>query len=386
MSEADTTSRCIFIRQMVAAPVGVKIPERFRRGRKETHTWSVEDWISELLRVPANSHHVAAPLVPVSVFGLGIDELPAYCKALLKNAAAQTETYRRRGKVHIRRQRQNQCVLFSVVTSWPALQMEETEERKKWLALTTATMQAWYGECLKVGIAHSDEAYYHIHWLVDLGGAPIHRLHAGHAAADAQPVKSKKGEAYRNGTRQLINDYYEAVGKPLALLRMSATPRPRVSRSQAQRTRQLQQEDEAAQLRKRNAELEQKAQALAAAQAQHLENEKQFDSDFTQGEEYLNRRLQELDAEADAVKRQRDQVRALKEEYELKKARVEAEATAMWKAIGDAVATTKAWQWEVRDQVALEARVARVRDKVRPGGGRRGVGNQDNDDLLDIPF
>lgn len=385
MIEIAAPSRCIFIRQAVAAPVGAKIPERLRQGRKETHTWSVRDCLNEIVRVPANSPHVTAPLVPVSVFGLSVDELPAYCETLLKNAAAQTETYRRRGKVHTRRQRQTQCVLLSVVTSWPGLQMEETEERKKWLALTTETLRAWYGDSLKVGIAHSDESYYHVHWLADLGGAPIHRLHAGHAAADAEPVKSKKGEAYRLGVKKLISDFYEAVGKPLNLQRESNCPRPRLSRSQAQRNRQLQQENEAADLRKHNAELEQKAQALAAAQAQHLENETHFDADLAQGEAYLDRRMAEIEAAEESLKRERGNVQAMKDEYESKKLRIESEAAVLWKVIAESAKKTKAWQGEVQDQLALEARVARVRGMVRPGGGR-GVVDGPDDDLSDVPF
>lgn len=385
MNEIATPSRCIFIRQMIAAPVGVKIPERFRKGRKQTHTWNVTQWINEFIRTPANSHHVTDKLIPESVFGLAIDELPSYCDDLLKKAVAQTTQYKRRGKLHIRKQKATQGVLLGVVTSWPAPEMVETDERKKWLALTTATMQAWYGDSLKVGIAHSDEAYYHVHWLADLGGAPIHRLHAGHAAADAEPVKSRKGEAYRFGTSKLINDFMELVGKPLNLQRQSDTPRPRLSRSQAQRNRQLQQETEAADLRKRNLELEQKAQALAAAQAQHLENVGQFDTDLADGDDYLNRRLEEIDAAESALQRDRDQVRAMRDEYELKKARIEAEAVAMWKVIGEAATTTKAWQGEVQDQVALEARMARVRGNLRPGGGL-GAGGTGEDDLSDVPF
>jgi predicted nuclease with TOPRIM domain len=159
-----------------------------------------------------------------------------------------------------------------------------------------------------------------------------------------------------------------------------------VSRSQAQRNRQLQQENEAAELRKRNLDLDQKAQALAAAQAQHLENVTHFDADLADGEEYLNRRLEEIDAAEDALQRERDQVNALKVQYESKKVRIESEAAAMWKVIGDAAATTKAWQGEVQDQIALESRVARVRGKVRPGGGLGGAGSGDDDDLSDLPF
>jgi hypothetical protein len=386
MIEAATPSRFVFIRHMVAAPVGVKIPERFRRGSKQTHTWNVAQWINEFIRTPANSHHVTDKLIPDSVLGLAIAELPAYCDDLLKKAAAQTTEYHRRGKVHVRKQKSTQPILLCVVTSWPEPNMQDTDARREWLALTTATLRAWYQDSLKVGIGHSDEAFYHVHWLVDLGGLPVRRLHAGHAAADAEPVKSMKGEAYRAGTRNMVSEFWEAVGKPLNLQRMSPTPRPRLSRSQAQRNRQLQLENEAAELRKRNAELEKLAKDLAAEQAQHHKNVTQFDADFVEGEEYVNRRLAEIETAEELLKRDRAMAQRTKEEFEEKKLRIEAEASAMWIVIGDAAEKTKAWQQEVRDQLALEARVARVRGMVRPGSGRAGAGSWDDDDLSDVPF
>jgi len=388
MNEIAEPSRCIFIRQMTAAPVGVKLPKRVRKGPKDTHTWNVDQWINELIRVPENSHHVAAPLVPVSVFGLGIDELPAFCENLLKKAAAQTESYRRRGKSHVRVQKKTQPTLLCVVGSYGVPDMVETEERLRWQRLTTETMQAWYGDKLKCGIAHTDEAFYHVHYLIDNDGSPVRHLHAGHAAADAELVKSKKGEAYRAGCQRLLDEFWEQVGQPMGWQRMSPSPRTegRVSRSQAQRNRQLQLENEAADLRKRNLDLEQKAKVLAAAQAQHHENVTHFDADLADGDAYLNRRLAEIDAAADALQRERDQVRALKDEYESRKLRIESEAEVIWRVIGEAAERTKAWEGEVRDQIALEARLARVRGMVRPGGGRGDSVGESDDDLSDVPF
>lgn len=386
MIEDVAPSRFVFIRQMVAAPVGVKIPERFRKGSKQTHTWNVAQWINEFIRTPANSHHVTDKLVPESVFGLAIADLPAYCDELLKKAAAQTVEYRRRGKVHLRKQKATQPILLCVVTSWPEPEMRNTEARKKWLALTTATMQAWYQGNLKVGIQHSDESYLHIHWLIDLEGLPVDRLHAGRAAAASEPNSSNKGEAFRSGVRKMVSDYWEAVGKPLNLQRISPTPRPRLSRSQAQRNRQMQLEIEAAELRKRNAELERMARDLTAEQAQHHENVTHFDADFAEGEEYLKQRLAEIATAEELIERERERVQAIKDEYESKKLRIEAEAAAQWRVIGEAVEKTKEWQQEVRDQVALEARVAKIRAKIRPGGGRIGAGGWDDDDLSDVPF
>ena len=364
MNKTAKPPRYAFIRQMTAAPVGLKLPAHVRKGRAETHTWNVAQWINELIRVPANSHHVTNKLVPESIFGLGIDDLPAYCEELLKKAAAQTEIYRRRGKTHVRKQKATQPILLCVVASYAEPDMQDTDKRRKWLALTSETMQAWYEDSLICGISHSDEAFFHAHYLVQScngGGNPVRHMHAGHAAADAEPVKSKKGQAYRAGCQNLLDEFWERVGKPMGWLRMSPSPRPRQSRSQAQRNRQLQQENEAAELRKRNLDLEHKAEALAAAQAVHHENEKYFDSDLAEVESYLNRRLSEIEAAEDTLQRERDQVRALKDEFESRKARIEAEAEAMWKAIGGAAATMKAWQGEVRDQVAIEARMARVR-------------------------
>ena len=266
--------------------------------------------------------------------------------------------------------------------------MLDTEERRTWERLTTAAMVERFGAQLKAGICHiDDESYFHVHYLVDCNGGPVRHLHAGHAAADAEPVKSLKGERFRNSCKEALDFYFDRIGKPLGWLRMSPTPRPhgRVSRSQAQRNRQLQQENEAAELRKRNFELEQKAQALAAAHAQHRENEKQFDADLAEGDAYLNRRLAEIDSAEEFLKREHERVQAMRDEYESKKARIEAEAAVMWRTIGDAAERTKAWEGEVRDQVALEQRVARVRGMVRPGGGR-GVADCEDDDLSDVPF
>jgi hypothetical protein len=279
--------------------------------------------------------------------------------------------------------------MLCVVASFPDPSMLETEERQKWEALTTAAIVERFGSLLRSGICHGDsEGFYHIHYLVWYDDArPIRHLCAGHAAADAEPIKSLKGERFRESSKEVLDWYFERIGKPLGWLRMSPTPRPhgRVSRSQAQRNRQHQLETEAAALQKRNAELEKKAQELAVALAQHHENVTHFDADFSEGEEYFARRREEIDAEAEILRRERETVQSIKVEYESRKLRIEAEAAAQWRVIGEAVEKTKAWQEEVRDQVALEARVAKIRVKVRPGSAAFGAADQD-DDLSDIPF
>ena len=137
----------------------------------------------------------------------------------------------------------------------------------------------------------------------------------------------------------------------------------------------------------RNAELEQVAKDLAAEKAQHHENVTHFDTDFCRRRGLPEATFgAEIDAAEESLKRDREMVQKLREEFELKKKRIESEAAAMWNVIGEAAEKTKAWQQEVRDQVALESRVAKIRTKVRPGIGRAGAGGWDDDDLSNVPL
>ena len=58
MNDTGKPQRCIFISERIAAPKGVKLAYNVRKGKAETHTWSTQQWINELTRVPENSHHI----------------------------------------------------------------------------------------------------------------------------------------------------------------------------------------------------------------------------------------------------------------------------------------------------------------------------------------
>lgn len=374
------------------------------RASNPKKVWDIIHIINEICRIPENSHHVPAPLIPSSEYGLRVEQLLDFVKALKASAEQRTETYTVRGVTRTRKQSVTKPIMLVGVASYPEPDMRDTAERRRWINLVVeavkARVEADHGLVVSA-VLHIDESHSHLHlvYVSSLPGSLVRSLHWGFRASDAEPLKSKKGEAYRAGCERIQDWFFESVGSKMGWLRKrvvdestldlqrtAPSPSRRPSRSQAQRNRQYQLENEAATLRKRNVELEQKAMELAAAQALHNENVAHFDVDFAEGEEYLKQRLAEIDTAAETLKRDREVVLKTKEEFEAKKLRIEAEAAAMWNVIGEAAEKTKAWQQEVRDQVALEARVAKIRAKVRPGGGRIVAGGWNDDDLSDVPL
>lgn len=366
--------------------------------RKE---WDIDHIVNEIIRAAENSHHVPFPLHPVSVDGLQVDQLANFVKELKADAEKRTEPYVKRGVMRMRKQSIIKPIMIVGVASYPEPDMRDTAERRRWIGLVVDAlrrrMEADGGRLVSV-VLHQDEGFAHVHCILvsQTPGALVRSLNWAQLASDAEPIKSKKGEAYREVGGVRIQDwFFDTVGSKMGWLRKRVldenlldfqqtppSPSRRLSRSQAQRNRQLQLENEAEKLRKRNIELEQRVQKLAAAQALHDENVRHFDVDFDEGERHLALRLEEIEAGEEVLKRDREQVEAIKHEYDIRKQRIEAEAAAQWRVIGEAVEKTKAWQAEVRDQVALEARVSTLRGKLQPG---RGVGGWD-DDLSDIPF
>lgn len=363
--------------------------------------WDIDHIINEICRTPENSHHVPDPQKPVSVYGLEVEQLVAFAHHLKERAAAMTESYTVLGVTRRRKQSSIKPILMVGIASYPEPEMRDTAERRRWINLVVealkARVEANSGRLVSV-ILHLDEAFAHLHCICvgSTIGSLVRSLHWGFLASDSEPVKSKKGEAYRAGCERIQDWFFESVGSKMGWLRKRGTadsalhsqqtpllPDNRLSRSQAQRNRQLQLEIEADALRKRNIELEKKAQELAAAQAMHDENVRHFDVDFDEGEKYLAQRIKEIEVAEEMLKRERERVEALKIEYESRKSRIEAEAATMWGVIGEAAEKTKKWQAEVRDQVALEAKVSRIRGYLRPGGA---MCSSEVDDVSDIPL
>jgi hypothetical protein len=142
LTTKDTLGDANDPRNRHSAPAHVLARSRLRNKPSNPKMgWDADQIVNVIVLAPENSHHVTDKLIPESVSGLAIAELPAYCDDLLKKVAAQTTEYHRRGKVHVRKQKVSQPVLLCVVTSWPEPYMLDTDERKEWLAL---------GNCLNV--------------------------------------------------------------------------------------------------------------------------------------------------------------------------------------------------------------------------------------------
>jgi len=158
-----------------------------------------------------------------------------------------------------RRVRKDAQSLLAGIASYPApmselrkLNEEADAERKRyarWIELNLAWLKRRYAGHLFAVIEHRDERFPHLHWycpgFLENGRFTMGRLHAGQHAgkrAVADAIAAKGGpldpaarkfiynEAYKAAERELQDDYYEHVSKPLGMSRVSSAPRPRVPR------------------------------------------------------------------------------------------------------------------------------------------------------------
>lgn len=230
--------RVQFYSEAVYSKRAVWIQPRLRKAKDESTRWSVDQVISELIRVPENCPHVDVPSAPASVYGYPVERLREYESALYELARRQTETYVRRGREHVRQVKDTSPILLAAVASYPEPRMNDTPQRRRWIGLVVDAARDRWGKRFRSAIAHCDESYYHLHLLVDNVGATVKKLHMGHALATLEPEKSRRGEAYRIGCVNAQDWYYTSVGEPMGWARMSQAPRPRVGRVAALRNRQ----------------------------------------------------------------------------------------------------------------------------------------------------
>ncbi len=191
--------------------------------------------LAEARRDPAASVHVANPLPPVVVFGVGVAEV----EALHDAAADAARTMPKAGKP--RKLRQDHKTLHTVIASHPYAMEEVRADASKraevevWERRTVAWLRAQYGDDLKCVVRHEDESHYHIHgYVVPTGDTEMRALrhHPGvtakRAAMAAGPedgedskALSKRGDAaYKNAMRAWQDSYHETVGVPCGLARL----------------------------------------------------------------------------------------------------------------------------------------------------------------------
>lgn len=203
---------------------------------------------NEARRDPDASLHVANPLTPVVVYGVGVDEV----ERLHDAAADAAMTTPKGGKP--RRIQKTQHTLMTVVASHPATMEEvrtDTRTRREvaeWETRTIGWLRQQYRGRLVSVVRHEDESHYHIHAYV-LPDDPAMRasaLHPGQCAkaaimaggpAEGEDTKAlnKRGDlAYRAAMREWQDLYHEMVAAPCGLTRLGPARR-RLTRAEWQR-------------------------------------------------------------------------------------------------------------------------------------------------------
>lgn len=195
--------------------------------------WSAGDVVGEALRLPGHCDHVVNPSPPIGHFGIEPQNLQRFVLELERKSQTITvPTSRRR-----RKQRSDTPILIGIVLSHPMPPSErQAAEVQDWIRRAIEWLRERYGDDrLACVLEHVDEGHVHLHAYVHNGGASVKPLMAGHRAAQAATAagtpRDALGEAFRAGTRLLQDSFYEAVSRPLGMLRKSPSPRPRVSRS-----------------------------------------------------------------------------------------------------------------------------------------------------------
>lgn len=262
--------------------------------------------ISEGLRSGEYHTHVEDPKPPVVLFGD-----PAGFQQLHDDHVAQRRTLAmKNGKTSERVIRADRHTLFTLVVSYPvptaALEAspEELTRFKKWADLNLAWVREQYGDQVKAGFAHIDEAYLHLHfWLLpDDPSADAAHLHPGKRAKCETEARLKSEgvtprEAVAGGDRALKsamrnwqNSYHRAVGAPLGMHR-DGPKRRRLSRAQWAAERSLLEhhralDDDRSRLEAQVAELE---KTVVTMSEQQLELEQKANAFVDRAERHYHR-------------------------------------------------------------------------------------------------
>lgn len=204
---------------------------------------------SEASRKPEASIHVANPLPPVIVFGVGVEDVQEMHDSAV---AAATITVR---SGHVRKVALDKKTLHTVVASYPGKISEVLADPAKqraaeqWESRTVAWLRQQYGDDLKSVIRHQDEEYFHVHAFVVPTSDPAMaalKYHPGTTAKreimaggpaegeDAKALSRRADAAYKLAMRTWQDSYHEVVAVPCGLTRLGPQRR-RLSREEWQR-------------------------------------------------------------------------------------------------------------------------------------------------------
>lgn len=271
-------------------------PSRYGRpGRKR---YSARDILCEAARVPGHCAHVAHPSPPRTLFGLDANQLLSWWDNELESTASAIRIPT--AKLGHRRQRSDTPVLLVAVASYSGPPDDSDAGYVKWRDAVVQWAKVHYGLRLRSILEHVDEAYGHLHIVVDNEGRSVKPLMAGHCAAMEAKRKglsrAEQGAAYQRGCSQLQDEFSQEVGKPCGLARMSESPRPRRSSAAHLAAKEKL-------LREHELELDRRRKLVAESEAAQQDQMRATDAAFLRREESIELRDAELRAKVAAAER-----------------------------------------------------------------------------------
>lgn len=198
---------------------------------RSTGKRSAREIIEEAIRAPGAAPHVGVPNEPRCHHGLAGRSLLKWLDLIERQADKVTvET-----KKGLRKQRSDTPILMGVIATFPAQANDKDASYVEWRERTIEFFKKRYGSALISVLEHTDEAFGHLHAQVTNNGMSVKTLHAGHRealkAAKCGATKKAQSEAYKNGARQLQEEFYKDVGVRSGLARIGAG-RQRLTRAQ----------------------------------------------------------------------------------------------------------------------------------------------------------
>lgn len=247
-------TRAQFAREQIYAIARVKRPPDRLTGQARDPKSSAGDVIGEVIREsPQHYRHLTAqgltPMPARCLYGLAPEALQDWFKGHCERAPENLSPQRLKGKVHMRKQSPQVPSLLSTVASYPGPADDEDISYCLWRKAVTDWAREHYGDDLISVLEHVDEPHGHIHILVARPDAsPVRGLQSGWAERDAAIERgvdpSELGEAYRQGCRRFQDRFFDAVGRPCGLDRISPQPQARHSYQEARVRKQMEEEIE----------------------------------------------------------------------------------------------------------------------------------------------
>jgi len=190
--------------------------------KTEVKQSTIKGVCNEANRVKTFCKHVPAPMPPILLYGVDLEEVEKLTEDYYKNTKAKLKN----GKT--RALRTDSDALLAGVVSVP----QDFEGWDEYKLDAVNFLKQKYGHKLKSVVEHTDEPNPHLHfYVVQDPGKDFVLVHDGKRAVFESGVTDKKKQMniYKKAMSEFNDDFYNAVSKKYDLTRKSQTQRPRVA-------------------------------------------------------------------------------------------------------------------------------------------------------------